>query len=118
MEMEHALARTRSGVDDHAKSAQPGGARHLGAHPMQMSDQGIVVRREVGERGDVLARQHEKMRRCGRIDVADYDRERVLVHTVGGGLAGADSAEEALGHAIRLTGLYGVRNPLTIGGSG
>ncbi len=101
--MVHALAGAGAAVDDDAEVAMTLGDGDLLCHPMEVAEEGVVRGGEIVQGRDVLARQDEQMERRAGIDVADHDRVLVLVHARRPCLAATDSAEEAVGHAFRLT---------------
>ena len=103
--MEDALPCAGAAIGDHAEVGQAGGACDLGGDSLEVTDERVVVGGEIAERRDVPARHYQEVRRRGGIDVADRDRMLVLVHAFRPCLARADSAEEAVGHAPRITGL-------------
>lgn len=53
----------------------------------KMPDQKAVVFLDRIEGGDVLARDHQEVRRCGRMDISKRDAMLVFVHTIAGDLA-------------------------------
>src|SRR5581483_4372074 len=100
VDVEHGLARVAVGVEEDAESAGGDAAvlRDRRRAPHQLADDRVVVRRQVVERGDVLLRNDEHMRRTLRIDVVEREHAVVFVDDRRGDLASGDFAEEAVGH--------------------
>ena len=104
MEMKDALAGTGAAIHGESKILAAVGMRDLGGDTMQVSHQGVVLRREVGERRDVPTWNHQHVCRRRGVDVAKSDGEIVLVNPIRSCLPGSDSAEEAIRHVARLNG--------------
>ena len=49
---------------------------------MQVADERVVLRCQIREGRDVFPRDHEDVRRCRGIDVAERDRVLVLMHAI------------------------------------
>ena len=82
VQMKDALSRTSTTVDGEAKIGPTVGASDLCRNAMQMADQHVVFRCQIREGRDVFPRDHENVRRCCRIDVAERDRVLVFVHAI------------------------------------
>ena len=92
------LAGAGAGVDDRAVSrlTEARIIRQARGHAQQMAEQGFVSLRSFVQRLDVFERKHEDVRWRLRIDVLDRNRAIILMHKLGGNVAGDDFAEEAV----------------------
>ena len=103
VEMVNGLAAVGAGVDHHAIALrEASGARNFSGSRKQMAEKSGVRGIAVGERDDVLARNHKKMRGGLRVDVKEPDAFVVLVDLLGGDGSSDDLAEEAIHGGISL----------------
>ena len=98
MHVKHGLARVPVGVEDRPESARRDAplARDGGRTPHNFSNNRIVAGAEIVERGDVLFRNHEHVRRPLRVDVVEREHTIVLVDDRRRDLMFDDLAEEAV----------------------
>src|SRR5436190_18875494 len=94
--VKHGLAGAAIGIEDGAEAAlgNPALARNRGRPPHHFADNLIVLGREVVERGDVLLRHHQHVRRPLRVDIVERQHTVVVVDDGGGQTAGGNAAKQ------------------------
>ena len=100
MDVKDRLAGVRVAVEDRAK-ARVGVAVRGGegrAAPDHLADEPVVIGREIVQRGDMLARYDQDVKRRLRRDVGERDQMRILVEHVRRNLAANDSTEKTAVH--------------------
>lgn len=101
MEVVDGLTAVRAGVDDQAVAAGevllPGDEGRGGE---QLAEPWGFGGRGVGERGDVLLRDKENVRRCLGADVWEGQDVLVLIEARDGDCAGGNFAEEAVRQSV------------------
>ena len=104
MNVEDRLASFAIGVEDRPVSALavPVLLRQRRRSPRHRSDQLVITRREVVQRGDVTSRDDQQMERRLRIDVLDGDYGIVLMDDRGWNRACDNLAEEAVSHLATM----------------
>src|ERR1044071_9939209 len=111
MQMKNALSCVGPGVDDHAKPAfaDPVLTRQPGGNLKNLADELGIVRFDVEQPGQVLARNDQKVHRRSRPDVLERDHPFVLVNNVRLCLAVDNRAEQTITHASLPARLLSVR---------
>lgn len=106
MDVKYRLPRFTIAVEDRAIAAlmKTTLARDCPCAASHLPDQGIISRRELIQRGDVLARQDQGVQRCLRVDVLNDDHTFVLVENGRGDLARDDFAEQTVSHGGQRAG--------------
>ena len=82
VQMKDALSRAHTTVHGETEIVATVGASDLGRDAMQMADQCVVLRCQIRDGRDVFPRDHQNVRRCRRIDVAERDRVLVVMHAI------------------------------------
>ena len=95
------LATIRARVDDQAIAIREFlGSRDLTSCGDEMAEHGGILRRGVGERGEVLFGDEQDVHRRLRVDVREGEDVVVLIEAIDGDGAGGDFAEEAIHKAV------------------
>lgn len=88
------------------------GTGQVGGDGEDPPEQWTVRFAEIGRGGDVATGQDQEVRRGAGCDVADRDRQVVVMEPRRWDLAGNDPAEEAVGFAHHNAGFELIRNPI------
>lgn len=102
MQMENGLTRVRSRIDDDTE-ATLGYAllpRQLCDHQKNLADNGLVVRLQIQNRSDMLARNDQDMDRCLGTDVPEGNYRLVSVNNVTLNPAFNDATEKTIAQSI------------------
>jgi len=103
VEMVDGLAAVRAGVDHKAIAFREAfGTSNFSGSREQVAEERSVTAVAVGERGHVIARNHEEMRGSLCVDIKERDAFVVLVDLLGGDSSSDDLAEEAIHSGISL----------------
>lgn len=109
--VEDGLAGIAAGVDDHAvagliEATFPGQARR---HPVQVTDDRLILCRQRVERFNVFARNHDEMRGGTRPDVLKRHRRIIFVDKLGRRFTPSNPAKKAVhGGVAHVQSVHGV----------
>lgn len=104
MQVKNSLARVSSRIDDHTETALGNTllARQFCAHKKNLTHNGLVVRFQIQNRSDMLARNDQDMDRRFGTDVPEGDYGLVSVNDIPFNSAFHNATEKTITHRLSL----------------